>query len=135
QVWWDQCLAPPQTKVQHTTAVKRFIGWAGAQGTVKLTRKKAGEYINHLLTTDELPKLSRRTVERHASSLSSLWRWYIARGMTEDNPWRGHGLSSKKLKKQNKRKALPDEALKALLSTVYGTGIYPHLHPDLVHLP
>jgi hypothetical protein len=96
-LWLAQSMDAAHAKVQHEAAVKRFMGWAGATATVKLPRKRAGEYINYLLATDDPPKLSRRTVERHASSLSSLWRWYIARGMAEDSPWRGHQLTSKKL--------------------------------------
>jgi integrase len=132
--WLAQCTDAPQTKVQHAATVKRFIEWSGELATINLPRKKAGEYINALLSGSTGPTIKRGTIERHASSLSSLWRWYISRGMADENPWKGHQLSSKKLKRQAARTGLSDDSLLKLLSTVYGTGNYRQLHPDLLRL-
>jgi hypothetical protein len=94
-LWLAECPDAEQTKVQHASTVKRFLAWAGEFSTVEDTnRKKAGEYVSELLTASGL---SRRTVKRHLSSLSSLWKWLMAKGKgnAEVNVWTQHALGKK----------------------------------------
>lgn len=129
--WLDQFEGAGQTKVQHESAVNRYVAWAAATATIEETiRKQAGDYINSLLASSGL---SRRTIQRHTSSLSSLWRWYIARGLAESNPWLGHGISPKKGWKRV-RKGLTDEAILKLLNTTYPTQRYRQTLHDLLRL-
>jgi integrase len=132
KLWLGQVEVSEQTKKQHEVAVARYLEWAGRAVTIEETsRKKAGEYVSVLLSTFEL---DRRTIQRHCSSLSSLWRWYKARGYidTDANPWLGHGLSSKKGKTPYRR-AYSDELILKLLRAPYGQR-YETVLPDLVRL-
>lgn len=130
--WLAQFEGTGQTKMQHETAVKRYLSFAGETATIEETsRKRTGEYVNSLLATSGL---SRRTIQRHCSSLASLWTWYKARGLTEfaENPWRGHGLAGKKGKAPY-RKAYDDALILKLLRTDYGNR-YKDTLPDLIRL-
>uniref|UniRef100_E6VL19 Integrase family protein n=1 Tax=Rhodopseudomonas palustris (strain DX-1) TaxID=652103 RepID=E6VL19_RHOPX len=131
ELWLNQFEGTEQTRSQHEAAVKRFLVWAKSTETIEaVTRKRAGEYVNALL---EEGHLSRRTIQRHCSSLSSLWMWFRARGYTEqENPWRGHGLSSKKGKAPYRR-AYDDETILKLLQADYGER-YKDTIPDLIRL-
>lgn len=129
-LWLDQVEGTEQTKVQHKAAVERFTKFSKGATIEGTTRKAAGVYVNDLLTNSGL---SRRTVQRHCSSLSSLWMWFKARGYTEqENPWRGHGLSSKKGKAPYRR-AYDDETILKLLQADYGER-YKDTIPDLIRL-
>jgi integrase len=135
-LWIEQSQDTGQTKLQHGTAVKRYLAWSGQSMTVEeTTRKKAREYITKLLADGEL---TRRTIERHVSSLSSLWRWLFDSGLIEDdtNVWKGHRLGTKKKDRaKKKRKALPDELLLKLLHHTHnGEKLYKEALPDLVRL-
>jgi integrase len=116
--WIAEFVGTEQTKDQGAFAVNRYLSWAGeAASAEEVTKKKAGQFVGHLLETSGR---SRRTLERYISSLSSFWRWMLRRGHieTEVNPWLGHGLASKKGKKPTHR-ALPDEAVLKLLTARY----------------
>lgn len=116
--WIAETEGKPQTKAQHEFAARQFLKWAGdltvAEG---VNRKKAGEWIGTLLQSG----LSRRTVERYVSSLSTFWRWLYKRGHLDcnpgDNPWLGHELG--KGKKKTRRRPLPDEVVLKLLRARY----------------
>jgi DNA-binding transcriptional ArsR family regulator len=130
--WIAECPAAEQTKVQHVSTIKRFLAWAGEFTTVEdTTRRKAGEYVTELLTNSGL---SRRTVKRHLSSLSSLWKWLIAKGKgnVETNPWLQHALGKKS--KVRYRSILSDEALTKLLRGSYSTEKFRQTLHDLVRL-
>jgi integrase len=131
ELWLQQFDGTEQTKIQHEAAVKRFLKWAKSTETIEaVTRKRAGEYVNTLLASSGL---SKRTIQRHCSSLSSLWVWYGARGFTEqENPWRGHGLSSKKGQSAY-RHAYSDDMILKLLKADYGHR-YAQDIPDLIRL-
>jgi integrase len=122
-----------QTRAQHRTAVNAFLTWAGEGVLVEdVSRRKAGEFVSHLLTPSS--GLSRKTAQRYVSSLSSLWKWLVARGVAGGNPWVGHGIGRKsKRGEAPKRRQWTDAALKKLLSGEYTQRYTTTLH-DLVRL-
>jgi Domain of unknown function (DUF6538)/Phage integrase, N-terminal SAM-like domain len=83
-----------QTRAQRRTAVDAFLRWAGESVLVEdANRRRAGEFVSYLLAPNS--GLSRKTVKRYLSSLSSLWKWLMARGIANSNPWLGHGVGKK----------------------------------------
>jgi integrase len=132
-VWLAQYNGTDKTKALHKATLERFLTWAGQHTSVQATtRRKAGEFVQHML--DE--GLARKTIARHLSALSSLWRWLISRGIAEleprDNPWREHNIGAKK--EHTKRKGLSDEAVLKLLNASYPTSRYNVMFHDLVRL-
>jgi integrase len=122
-----------QTSAQHRTVLTAFLDWAGQGLLVEdVDRRKAGEFVSHLLTPAS--GLKRKTVQRYVSSLSSLSRWLMARGVANGNPWRGHDIGRK-----SKRGEAPagrqwtDAGLVKLLTGAYTPQYTTTLH-DLVKL-
>jgi integrase len=122
-----------QTRAQHRTVAGAFLRWAGEGVLVEdVNRRKAGEFVSHLLTP--VSGLSRKTAKRYVSSLSSLWKWLVARGVAEGNPWLGHGIGRKsKRGEAPQRRQWTDAALKKLLSGKHTPRYTTTLH-DLVRL-
>lgn len=123
-----------QTISQHRTAVNAFLAWAGDEGMLieDVSRKRAGEYVAHLLTPDSA--ISRRTAGRYVSSLSSFWTWLEKRGLTQHNPWLRQGIAKKSTRGEaNGRTQWSDDALVAVLSGSY-TPRYTEIFHDLVRL-
>ena len=132
-VWLAQFKGTEKTKALHKATLERFLAWAGQHTSVQATkRRKAGEFVQYML--DE--GLARKTIARHLSALSSLWRWLIGRGIAEleprDNPWREHGIGAKK--EHTQRKGLTDEAILKLLNASYPASRYNVMFHDLVRL-
>jgi integrase len=115
--------------------VNAFLRWAGEEEFVEdVNRKRAGQYVAHLLAPDGA--ISRRTVGRHVSSLSSCWKWLEARGLSPqgNNPWRGQGIGKKSSRGEAKeRSQWSDDALMKVLSSSY-TPRYTEIFHDLVRL-
>lgn len=131
-LWLAECDDAEQTKVQHISTVKRFLGFAGEFATVEdTTRRKAGEYVSELLTASGL---ARRTVKRHLSSLSSLWKWLMAKGKggVEANVWTQHNLGKKS--SDPYRVSLSTENVLKLLNGSYSTEKFRRTLYDLVRL-
>jgi integrase len=129
-LWLAEVQHAGQTKAQHQSAIKRFMGWTTDSVTIEeVTRKKAGAYVTDLLTGSGF---ARATARRHVSSLSSLWLWLVGRGVAQENVWRGQQLG----KKQDpaERKGLPDEALLKLLKGRYSTPKFAQVLSDLLRL-
>jgi integrase len=122
-----------QTCSQHRAVLNAFIEWAGDGVLIEdVNRRKAGEYVMHLLTPDS--GLTRRTAQRYVSSLSSMWAWLIARGVVEGNPWLGHGVGKKSQRGEtSKRRQWSDDALIKVLSGKH-TPRYTTILHDLVRL-
>jgi integrase len=123
-----------QTAAQHRTVTSAFLRWAGEGLLVEdITRRKAGEFVSYLLIPAS--GLKRRTAGRYVSSLSSLWRWLMARGVaTADNPWRGHEVGRKSKRGETQEGGQwSDAALQRLLSGSY-TPQYTDTLLDLVRL-
>ena len=111
-----------------------WLFWAGGEGVLieDVSRKRAGEYVAHLLAPDSA--LSRRTAGRYVSSLSSFWTWLEKRGHAQDNPWLRQGIAKKSTRGEaNKRSQWSDDALITLLSSSY-TPRYTKIFHDLVRL-
>src|SRR5436190_9116072 len=71
---------------------------------------------------------------RYVSSLSSLWRWLTARGVANDNPWRGQEVGRKSKRGETQEGGQwSDAALQRLLSGAY-TPRYSTTLLDLVRL-
>ncbi|MGO3928791.1 tyrosine-type recombinase/integrase [Rhodopseudomonas pseudopalustris] len=135
--WLTVCSGTLQTKAQHGAAIERYLTWAGQYTSIQTTdRRKASEYIQHLRDAGLSPK----TIQRHLSTLSTLWRWLISSGLTDpasrDNPWREHGVSrkSKRGRRGSPRKGLSDEQLIKLLNGRYRTPRYASVIADLTRL-
>lgn len=109
--WLSEVECIEQTKDQHKYAIGQYLAWAGEYATVEeCDRAKAGAYVSKLLSEDH----AKKTLLRYLSSLSSFWQWLRQRGITDkDNPWRGHGIKTKRQAAQ--RHALSEEQLKRLL--------------------
>lgn len=135
--WLTICNGTEQTKAQHLAAIKRYLAWAGDFMSIQGTdRRKAGDYVQVL--RDE--KLSAKTIQRHLSSLASLWTWLASRGLTaasdHDNPWRGHGVGRKPrgIRKTASRKGLSNEKVLKLLKGRHRTPRYSTILADLTRL-
>jgi integrase len=123
-----------QTISQHRTTVDAFLTWAGGEGVLieDVNRKRAGEYVAHLLAPDSA--IGRRTAGRYVSSLSSFWTWLEKRGLAEHNPWLRQGVGKKSTRgESNERSQWSDDALIRLLSSSY-TPRYTKVFHDLVRL-
>jgi integrase len=120
-----------QTLSQHTSAVGRFIEWAGGENICveEVTRLKAGAYLGELLTSSGLEP---KTIKRHFSSLSGFWKWLKSRGYAQENPFEGHKFGGGK-KAPQRRKGLVDAELKKLLSGISTERYNETLH-DVVRL-
>jgi len=122
-----------QTISQHRSVLTAFLNWAGDAVTVEeVTRRRAGEYVDYLLSPAS--KVSRRTAQRHVSSLSSLWKRLEARGLATANPWLNQGVGKRsKRGGATGRKQWSDEALIKVLTGKYTLRYTQTLH-DLVKL-
>jgi integrase len=123
-----------QTSGHHRVALRSFRAWA-REGILieEVTRKKAGDYVSHLLAPES--GISPKTAKRYISSLSSLWTWLEARGHAgQGNPWLRQGIAKKSKRGQAApRKQWTDAALVKLLSGQYTTQYTATLH-DLIRL-
>lgn len=127
--WLAEVEVAGQTKAQHKATIGQFLAWAGETITIEeINRKKSGAYASHLLQTGK----ARRTRKRHASSLSMLWRWLIARGFAEENVWRGLELGKKQAPAP--RRQLNDSDILSLLRGTYSTPRYAQILKDLLRL-
>lgn len=110
-----------QTRVQHKQAFALLLEKFGELATVAaIDRKKAGEFVAHLLKTpgrDKKTPRSRPTVARLVSTLASFWKWAIGRGYAESNPWRGLEIGSDREAENRKRGVFSDKQLLKLLRT------------------
>jgi len=122
-----------QTNAQHRTVVNAFLAWAGEGVLIEdVTRRRAGEYVSHLLTPAS--GLRRKTAQRYVSTLSSLWTWLEARGLAPGNPWLRSGVGKKsKRGEATTRGQWSDDALIKVLSGYYTPRYTETLH-DLVRL-
>ena len=128
-LWLAEVQHAGQTKAQHESTIKRFMGWASDSVSIEeVTRKKAGEYVTDLMNTSGF---ARATARRHVSSLSSLWRWLKGRGVAGDNPWLGQQLGKKQ---EPDRKRLSEDALLKLLKGRYSTPKFAQVLSDLLRL-
>lgn len=120
------------TEGQNRAVIEDFLSWAGERTTIKqVTRRMAGAYIErHLLGAKGL---TRKTVARYLSALSPLWRWLIARGYTNENPWRDQELGEKRPTGEPKKAAWPWAKLRVLLTGDYTPENHDRLH-DLMRL-
>jgi integrase len=91
------------------------------------TRKAAGRYVSALLGRLK----DRGTVGKRLWSLSSLWRWLLAKGYAEENPWRGQGIGQGGRSDRDKEpeRAFTDAELAKLL-----VGTSDRTLRDLMHL-
>ncbi|MGO3931217.1 tyrosine-type recombinase/integrase [Rhodopseudomonas pseudopalustris] len=135
--WLTICNGTEQTKAQHKSTIKRYLAWAGEYMSIQGTdRRKAGEYVQ-LLRDDGL---SSKTIQRHLSTLASLWSWLMSKGLTDpserDNPWRGHGVGKRSSGSKRKavRKGLTNDKLLKLLKGRYKTPRYANVLSDLTRL-
>jgi integrase len=123
-----------QTAAQHRSVIATFLTWAGQAPLVEdVDRRKAGEFVSYLLTPAS--GLKRKTAQRYASSLASLWQWLLARGVARgENPWRGLAIAKKAKRGETPApRQWSDNALKVLLTSAR-TERYTEVLHDLVRL-
>ncbi|MEZ5836512.1 MAG: tyrosine-type recombinase/integrase [Geminicoccaceae bacterium] len=104
-----------QTAFQHKTAIDLFV--ASRKGSIlvdTVSRRVAGDFISTvLLASERKPK----TINRIISSLSSMWRWAVRRGLAADNPWTSQSVApTRQSRLEKKRPYQPAELRKLLLS-------------------
>ena len=122
-----------QTLSQDRMVLRAFLTWADSDVTVhEVTRRKAGEYVGWLLTSES--GISGKTANRYRSTLSSQWKWLIGRGHVETNPWLGHDLAKRSTRGTTiDRGQWNDAALAKLLSGAFTPKYQQTLH-DLTRL-
>lgn len=110
-----------QTRSQHGYAFRLFReAKKDAVLTSDVDRRMAGDFVMKTLkTSGKAPK----TINRIISSLSTLWKWLMRRGIAESNPWEHQGdYNGKKLRDDKKeRPYTPEELLKLLQASPEGT--------------
>jgi integrase len=118
-----------QTRSHHRSALELFEKSNPRVLLVaQVDRRVAGDFVSDVLVKSDMAP---RTRNRIISSLSSLWKWMLKRGLAETNPWQGQADYSKRAKIANyKRPFNADELLKllrgdpvALMGTRYGGAI------------
>ena len=91
--WLNEQDIEDRSKRDHRLAVRELFAWADSTGTAAtieaFDRRTAGRYVSHLLGQG---MDRQKTVSKRIWSLSSLWRWLQAKGHTETNVWRDHGI-------------------------------------------
>lgn len=102
-----------QTAQQHRRAVSEFVGFQGDVVVRNVSKREAGQFVSeHLLAA----KGAAKTTNRKISSLSSLWRWALRRGLAEENPWLDQSVRKNEGgRKRKKLRAYTAEELRALV--------------------
>ena len=67
-----------------------------------------------------------KTISKRIWSLTSFWRWLIAKGYTENNPWLDHGIGryGRSTRDKQPERSFTAEEMRALLSG----NAKPHMH-------
>jgi integrase len=107
---------------RHRRAVSRLKGWMlaklGTDDLRRLTRRHAGEFVDHLLGTG----VSTATANSLVSSLTVYWLWLDRRIGVERSPWPGQGRRARPEEPiANKRPFTDDEVARLLNGETYGT--------------
>jgi integrase len=104
-----------QTRGHHRSALELFEKSNPRVLLVaQVDRRVAGDFVSDVLVKSDMAP---RTRNRIISSLSSLWKWMLKRGLAEANPWQGQADYSKRAKStNNKRPFNADELIKLLRS-------------------
>ena len=116
--WLREADIEARSKGDHRRAIRELIAWAATSHLPPMveafTRKVAGRYVSTLLNRHG----DRTTVTKRLWSLSSLWRWLIAKGDAMDNPWRGHdvGQGGRSTRDKEPERAFTDQELATLLA-------------------
>jgi len=89
-----------QTVHQYRYAVRLFSDFIGGVPCGEITRRDAGRFVSEVLITSDR---SKRTQARLISSLSTLWKWLLRRGIAESNVWQDQANYGRKGKPSSKR--------------------------------
>ncbi len=85
-----------------------------------IKRKVAGRFIADLPTIATSakggPPLTGRTVNKYVTSLSGYWKWLAARGMTDENVWRGQFLPKERVETEDGERPFTDDEVRKLLA-------------------
>ena len=125
QQWHSQAVnRKERTKGDDRRALGYLEGWCTANAvhpTIEaVTRKVAGRFIADLPTIASSAKggqrLTSKTANKYLSSLSAYWKWLKARGMLEENIWRGQFLPKEHTDPEDGEREFTDEEVKKLLA-------------------
>jgi hypothetical protein len=123
--WHDQQVnRKERTKGDDRRALEHLEQWCKATGVQpileRITRKVAGQFIADLptfaVTARGGQRLTNKTANKHFSSLSGYWKWLAARGLLEENVWRGQFLPKERTSPDDRERPFEDEEVKKLLA-------------------
>ncbi|MCZ8100732.1 MAG: hypothetical protein O9972_22825 [Burkholderiales bacterium] len=87
ETWLTESRFKPRTAGDRRRALERLEAW-GVTSIEEVTRRKAGEYVSHLMThRDKTWSGDHATVVKYISALSSYWTFMRRKGHVESNPW------------------------------------------------
>ena len=87
EAWLMESRFKPRTAGDRRRALERLEAW-GVASIEEVTRRKAGEYVSHLMThRDRTWSGDHATVVKYVSALSSYWTFMRRKGHVESNPW------------------------------------------------
>jgi integrase len=122
-----------QTLSQDRAVMRAFLEWAEEDLSVsQVTRRKAGDFIGKLL--EPASGIKRKTVNRYRSTLSAFWKWLIARGHAEANPWLGFDLGKRSGRAEASPRAQWNDAALLKLLTGHFTPKFQQILHDLIRL-
>ena len=118
-LWLAETSYRPRTEGDHRRAVKRLKEW-GCDTLESVTRKKAGEFISHLVKSAP-PHWTGdfKTVNKLKSSLSAYWIWLRGKGHVENNIWTDQPIARRKPNiegPEEKERAFTDDEIFMLLN-------------------
>lgn len=126
QQWHIQAInRKPRTKGDDARALGYLEEWCKSNRihpTLEaISRKVAGRFIGDLPTIAASAwtgqqRLTNTTANKYLSSLSGYWKWLMARGMIEDNIWRGQRLETERFAPDDRERPFTDEEVARLLS-------------------
>ncbi|MCB9942610.1 MAG: tyrosine-type recombinase/integrase [Geminicoccaceae bacterium] len=102
-----------QTSFQHRTAIELFMSSHDRQLQIDaVSRRVAGEFVSTVLLASGRKAA---TINRIISSLSSMWRWAVRRGLAADNPWTNQSVVPARQSRSEKKRPYQASELKKLL--------------------
>lgn len=115
--WLREKAYKARQEVEFRKEVKGLAEWLAAQGIGEAVES----VTDKVATSFKLRRFSGEgvhpaTANKRLSALSSYWRWLLAHGIAEGNPWRGKFFPKQKPMAEERERAFTDEEITALLN-------------------